>query len=275
MTDQKNPTLLQRLDALKVPHAIVIAAALGFLSALTYAIPEAHRGEVVLYVVGLVITTVTGVALPSVFRQGGAPSRLPVNRVERAPIRLDPDDDLDEDDDDSEAGFAAHDAIGYLALFGLCTLAAWRLFGPPLLRALGLWAVLLVALPGCGGALLAQARAATIATVALEGGRRMMVQVAEERSAACEDEVCVLQVREDMRPAEAAYEGLRLTVSSWVSSLDVAHLAGIGEEILEALVTAGLRFVVDWGTFATALRGVGVELPQLPDVLLADVGGAR
>lgn len=125
---------------------------------------------------------------------------------------------------------------------------------------------------GCGGSLLAQARAATIATVALEGGRRMIVEVHEQRSAACDDEACVLAVREDMRPSEAAYEGLRLTVSSWVSALDVAHLAGVGEELLPALITAALRFVEGWRDFSAALAAVGVEVPSLPAGMLADVG---
>ena len=128
---------------------------------------------------------------------------------------------------------------------------------------------------GCGGSLLAQARAATIATVALEGGRRMIVEVAEQRSAECEDEACVLRVREEMRPVEAAYEGLRLSLSAWVSGLDVAHLAGVGDELLPSLMTAGLRFVVDWGTFADALRALGLEVPSLPAGMLADVGGAE
>lgn len=125
---------------------------------------------------------------------------------------------------------------------------------------------------GCGGSLLAQARAATIATVALEGGRRLIVEVAEQRSAACTDEPCVLAVREDMRPAEAAYEGLRLTLSAWVSGLDVAHLAGVGDELLPALITAALRFVEGWRDFSAALTAVGVELPALPDALLVDAG---
>lgn len=125
---------------------------------------------------------------------------------------------------------------------------------------------------GCGGGLLAQARAATIATVALEGGRRMIVEVAERRSAACTDEPCVLAVREEMRPAEAGYEALRLSVSSWVSALDVAHLAGVGEELLPALITAALRFVEGWADFSAALAAVGVELPALPDALLVDAG---
>lgn len=125
---------------------------------------------------------------------------------------------------------------------------------------------------GCGGSLLAQARAATIATVALEGGRRIIVEVHEQRSADCDDAACVLRVREEMRPVEAAYEGLRLTVSSWVSALDVAHLAGVGEELLPALITAALRFVEGWADFSAALAAVGVELPALPDALLVDAG---
>lgn len=125
---------------------------------------------------------------------------------------------------------------------------------------------------GCGGSLLAQARAATVATVALEGGRRLLVEVHEQRSAECEDEACVLRVREEMRPVEAAYEGLRLSLSAWVAGLDVAHLAGVGEEVLPSLLTAGLRFVVDWGAFADALRALGVEVPSLPAGMLADVG---
>lgn len=136
----------------------------------------------------------------------------------------------------------------------------------------GISAGILVHCAGCGGSLLAQARAATIATVALEGGRRLIVEAHEQRSAECEDEACVLSVREEMRPVEAAYEGLRLSLSAWVAGLDVAHLAGVGEEVLPSLLTAGLRFVVDWGAFADALRALGVEVPSLPAEMLADVG---
>jgi len=149
-------------------------------------------------------------------------------------------------------------------------LRAWRVARTVLVLAFA--AGIAVHCAGCGGSLLAQARAATIATVALEGGRRMIVEVAEQRSAACEDAACVLAVREDMRPAEAGYEALRLSVSSWVSALDVAHLAGVGEELLPALITAALRFVEGWRDFSAALAAVGVELPALPDALLADVG---
>lgn len=125
---------------------------------------------------------------------------------------------------------------------------------------------------GCGGSLLAQARAATIATVALEGGRRLIVEVHEQRSASCEDEACVLRVREEMRPAEAAYEGLRLSLSAWVAGLDIGALAGVGDELLPSLMTAGMRFVVDWQAFADALRALGVDVPGLPAGMLADVG---
>lgn len=125
---------------------------------------------------------------------------------------------------------------------------------------------------GCGGSLLAQARAATIATVALEGGRRLIVEVHEQRSADCEDAACVLRVREEMRPVEAAYEGLRLSLSAWVAGLDIGALAGVGDELLPSLMTAGMRFVVDWRAFADALRALGVEVPSLPAGMLADVG---
>ena len=152
-------------------------------------------------------------------------------------------------------------------------LHAWRVARAVLVLAFA--AGVAVHCAGCGGSLLAQARAATSATVALEGGRRMIVEVAEQRSAECEDEACVLRVREEMRPVEAAYEGLRLSLSAWVAGLDVAHLAGVGDELLPSLMTAGLRFVVDWGTFADALRALGLEVPSLPAGMLADVGGAE
>lgn len=127
---------------------------------------------------------------------------------------------------------------------------------------------------GCGGAMLGQARAATVATVALEGARRVTLEVAEERSAMCEDEACVAGVAESLRPVRAAYDGLRVTLSAWVSALDVARLAGAGDDLLPVLITAGLRFLADWRLLADALAGLGVDLPQLPDGVLADLGVA-
>ena len=149
-------------------------------------------------------------------------------------------------------------------------LHAWRVARTVLVLAFA--AGVAVHCAGCGGALLAQARAATIATVALEGGRRMIVEVAEQRSAECEDEACVIRVREEMRPVEAAYEGLRLSLSAWVAGLDLGALAGVGDELLPSLMTAGMRFVVDWQSFADALRALGVEVPSLPAGMLSDVG---
>lgn len=121
---------------------------------------------------------------------------------------------------------------------------------------------------GCGGSLANQARAASIAVVAFEGAHRTIVATHEARSAACEDEACVLQVREDMRPVELAHDALRVTLVSWVQALDLSRMAGTGDDLVPFMITAAGRVLSEWQRLVAAFAGVGVSLPSLPDWVL-------
>lgn len=127
---------------------------------------------------------------------------------------------------------------------------------------------------GCGGALAGQARAAAITTVALEGAHRMIVSTHEARTSACEDEACVLSVRESLRPVEVAHDAVRATLVAWVEALNIARLTGDSADVLAAMVTAASRLLSEWHELATSFAGIGVALPDLPDVVLL-AGGAR
>ncbi len=127
---------------------------------------------------------------------------------------------------------------------------------------------------GCGGALAAQARAAAISTVALEGAHRVIVETHEARSSTCEDEACVLAVRESMRPVEAAHDTVRATLVAWVEALNIARLTGDSGDVIAAMVTAASRLLTEWSRLAESFRAVGIDLPTLPDVVLL-AGGAQ
>lgn len=149
-------------------------------------------------------------------------------------------------------------------------LRAWALVRAVLALAFGLGVA--VYLSGCGGALAAQAQAASIAVVALEGAHRTIVATHEARSAACEDEPCVLRVREEMRPVEVAHDSVRATLVAWVQALELSRLATSGAELLPYMITSASRLLVEWHRLVLAFAGVGVALPDLPDSVLAAGG---
>ena len=134
-------------------------------------------------------------------------------------------------------------------------------------------ALAIVHCSGCGGALLAQARAAAVGTVALEGAHRTIVAAQDAEQSACSDATCVLAVRASYEPARIGYEVARSSLSSWVSALELTRLAGAGEELLPAMLTAAARFVSDWRDLAGLLAARAVVLAPLPDFMLADVEG--
>lgn len=151
-------------------------------------------------------------------------------------------------------------------------LRAWAVARTVLVLAFAAGVVLHCA--GCGGALAAQARAAAISTVALEGAHRVIVETHEARSSACEDEACVLAVRESMRPVEAAHDTVRAALVAWVEALNIARLTGDSSDVIAAMVTAASRLLTVWTRLAESFRAVGIDLPTLPDVVLL-AGGAQ
>ena len=120
---------------------------------------------------------------------------------------------------------------------------------------------------GCGaGAIQVQARAATIATVALEGAHRAAMEVTDQRVRECPDEACVDAVGERMAPMVLAYESARAGLVTWVEAIQIAQVAGEDGDVVGALITAAARWVADlWPALVEAIEAVAdVDLPELP-----------
>lgn len=124
---------------------------------------------------------------------------------------------------------------------------------------------------GCGASQIrTQLSAATVATVALQGVHAVAMSATSEALAACEDEPCVEAVEERMRPVTLAYEASRFALAGWVEALNIAQSAG--DEVFSSLLVAARRFVELWSPLAASLRGVGVDLPDLPPLVLSLFG---
>jgi hypothetical protein len=68
----------------------------------------------------------------------------------------------------------------------------------------------------------------------------------------------------------AAYESARAALSTWIEALAVAREAGADDgDVLSALFVAVARLARQWNALAGALRGVGVEMPDMPPALAA------
>jgi hypothetical protein len=129
---------------------------------------------------------------------------------------------------------------------------------------------------GCGAsALQTQARAATVATVALEVAHRATMEETERRLEACGDVACTQDVERSMAPIALAYEAARVSLVGWVEALQVAAVAGDDGDVIAALLTAGARWLALWDPLAAALAGVGVEVPRLPPLVTGLLGGGR
>lgn len=126
-------------------------------------------------------------------------------------------------------------------------------------------------LGGCGGgAIRAQARAATVAVVALEGAHRLAMEATETRLDACETIPCTESVEADMAPVVAVHDAARVALTGWVEALQLALVAGEDEQVLGALLVAAGRWAALWGQLAAAMSAVGVELPTLPTGILGE-----
>lgn len=131
---------------------------------------------------------------------------------------------------------------------------------------------------GCGaGALATQARAATIVGVGLGS---IGQELHDERATAldaCEADAVPLHCESERTsawaPAVAAYESARAALSTWIEALDVARQAGEPDgDLLGALFVAVSRLARQWDALAAALRGVGVDVPDLPPVVAGLLG---
>lgn len=118
---------------------------------------------------------------------------------------------------------------------------------------------------GCGaGAIQAQARAATVAVVALEGAHRLTMDEAERRLDECRTDACTGAVEADLAPVAAAHDAARAALAGWVEALQLALVAGEDGDVVAALVVAAGRWTALWGELSSTLAGLGVVLPALP-----------
>lgn len=136
---------------------------------------------------------------------------------------------------------------------------------------IGIVALLLLGwmLAGCGGgAIRSQARAATVAVVALEGAHRLAMETTEARLDACHTIPCTEVVEADMAPVVAVHDAARVALAGWVEALQLALVAGEDEQVLGALLVAAGRWAALWAELTAAMAQVGVELPTLPAGIL-------
>jgi hypothetical protein len=137
---------------------------------------------------------------------------------------------------------------------------------------------------GCGSALQTQARAATVAAVATQGAARVVDDSAvQDARAACPREsaadmaACLAPVRARWAPADAAIASTRTALGAWIEALEVARIAGDGDDLWQPLAVAAARLVREYSALVDVLAAVGVALPDLPAFVLqaSDVIGGE
>lgn len=250
MTDSTPPTPARLFRGLTIPQSIVIVGLLALGGWIAYLLPPDTLNRAVIAL--LVALGVGGTALSGP-TDASAPSVPPPPSAPR-----------------DRRGYAHLDALLWLAAVGALAWA-WA-------QRAGLLSVLMLAivLPGCGaGALQVQARAATVATVALEGAHRLTMDETERRLEACLDVACIQDVERTMAPIALAYEAARVSLVGWVEALQVAQVAGDDGDVIGALLTAAGRWLALWDPLAAALAGVGVDVPLLPPLVTGLLGGAQ
>lgn len=233
---------MKRLPQLSPSQAVVILGVLALGGWLAYLLPPDTLTRAVIGV--LTLLGVAGTAMPGPGAGGGDPPPPPPAR---------------------RAGYTDNHLLWALALLAFAW--AW-------LQRLGVLGVLALCLAGCGaGAIQVQARAATVASVALEGVHRVAMSETERRLDACADVACTQDVETSMAPIGLAYEAARVALVAWVEALQLAQVAGEDGDVLSALLTAGARWLSLWDPLAAALAGVGLEVPRLPPLVTGLLGG--
>jgi hypothetical protein len=134
------------------------------------------------------------------------------------------------------------------------------------IECLGLAACVLCAVYvfGCGGALGAHARAASIAVLALQGADDLAETGALVAVEACSDEACLADVVRTTEAIDAGIGSAALAVSAYVEAVRLAVIGGESPDLLSALMLAVLRLLREWGQLAVLYAPLGVELPALP-----------
>lgn len=139
--------------------------------------------------------------------------------------------------------------------------------------ALGAAAFLAVqALSGCGGALGAHARAASVLTVAIQGADQLADTGAEAALMGCSDSACEDAVVAATEAIDAGIGSAVLVASAYVQAVQLAVAGGESPDVLSALVAVLLRALAAWDELVPLYLPLGVELPRLPESLRALVG---
>jgi hypothetical protein len=150
----------------------------------------------------------------------------------------------------------------------------WGLFGPAIAVLLTV-IVFAACCQGCAaGAVQAHAIAATTATVALTGARRIVVEEAEASISACDGaadrSTCLDRAETLARGRSAALDGARLVLIAWREAIEVAAIADDDGSLWCPLGLGLGRFVEEWGT----LRALSERIPALPSGWVALVRDA-
>lgn len=132
--------------------------------------------------------------------------------------------------------------------------------------ALVLWAGALGFLcDGCGASAVGtNARAATVATVALQGVHRLAAEGERTELAACAGVPCTHEVETRWAPIGLAHDATRAAIAGWLEALEVARLADAGADLWSPLAIMAARYLAQWDALVLALHSVGVDVPPLP-----------
>jgi hypothetical protein len=139
---------------------------------------------------------------------------------------------------------------------------------PPSSSLTALGVVLVLLLPGCGGAAYRNfAIASTVARMSADG-MEAAVGVAQ---GSCTTDECRAMGAE----AKAGAEAIKATAAALDASVRAAQAAQIGEvdAVLSALANAVGRFVTAWNVVAALLTTMGMPVPELPPAVSALIEG--
>jgi hypothetical protein len=146
-----------------------------------------------------------------------------------------------------------------------------------LLVLLGAIALLASTLSGCGGnALRDQARAATITAGVLHAGGDLTMasrassldRVEVEHPTDPEHDAAVLAEHTRWQPVVVALDGARAALLTWIDSLELARIAGGGEDLLPSIATLAARAVQLAARALELASALGVEgLPAIPPIV--------
>lgn len=84
--------------------------------------------------------------------------------------------------------------------------------------------------------------------------------------------------RQRWAPIGAGLDGARDAIIAWVQALELARVAGAGDDLLAPLGALAARVALLYDDVQRLAAGVGLELPALPDAirgLASGIGGGR